>query len=285
MEKVWLKNYPEGVPETIDPDDYKSLGDMFLNSVHKFRDRPAYSNLGTILTYADVENLTRNFAAYLTQKMGLKKGDRIAIMMPNLLQYPIVLFAALRAGLIVVNTNPLYTERELEHQLNDSGAVAIVILENFAQTLANILDKTSVKRIVTTRIGDLAPFPKSLFINFVVKHIKKMVPKFNLPSAIKFNDALALGANELFKDANVTHDDIAFLQYTGGTTGVAKGAALTHKNLIANLLQVRAWVSNDLKEEAQEIFIHNRWLYGPGCTTTCARYLNHLVTRNTKVHF
>ena len=261
MEKVWLKNYPAGVPETIDPNDYKSLGDMVLNSVHKFRDRPAYTNLGTVLSYEDIENLTRDFAAYLTQKVGLKKGDRIAIMMPNLLQYPIVLFAALRAGLIVVNTNPLYTQRELEHQLNDSGAVAIVILENFAGTLSKILEHTKIKTIVTTRIGDLAPFPKSILINFVVKHIKKMVPPFNLPTAVKFNDALSQGKNESFEDADITHEDIAFLQYTGGTTGVAKGAALTHRNMIANLLQVKAWASNELKEESKEVFITALPLY------------------------
>ncbi|HIQ14050.1 MAG TPA: long-chain-fatty-acid--CoA ligase [Leucothrix sp.] len=261
MEKVWLKNYPAGVPETIDPNDYKSLGDMVLNSVHKFRDRPAYTNLGTVLSYEDIENLTRDFAAYLTQKVGLKKGDRIAIMMPNLLQYPIVLFAALRAGLIVVNTNPLYTQRELEHQLNDSGAVAIVILENFAETFSKILEHTKIKTIVTTRIGDLAPFPKSILINFVVKHIKKMVPPFNLPTAVKFNDALSQGKNESFEDADITHEDIAFLQYTGGTTGVAKGAALTHRNMIANLLQVKAWASNELKEESKEVFITALPLY------------------------
>lgn len=261
MEKVWLKNYPDGVPETIDPNDYDSLGGMFLNSVKKYRNRPAYSNMGTDLTYGDVETLTRNFAAYLTQKAGLKKGDRIAIMMPNLLQYPIVLFAALRAGLIVVNTNPLYTRRELEHQLNDSGAVAIVILENFATTLSKIVDKTDIRTIVTTQIGDLIPFPKSMLINFVVKHIKKMVPSFELPSAIKFKDALSQGKNETFEDAVVTHEDIAFLQYTGGTTGVAKGAELTHRNMIANLLQVKAWVCKKFKEENNEIFITALPLY------------------------
>lgn len=261
MEKVWLENYPKGVPETIDPNNYKSLGDMFLNSVHKFRDRPAYTNLGTILNYSDIENLTRDFAAYLTQQAGLKKGDRIAIMMPNLLQYPIALFAALRAGLIVVNTNPLYTQRELKHQLNDSGAAAIVILENFAGTLSNILEHTNIKTIITTRIGDLAPFPKSVLINFVVKYIKKMVPPFKLPTAIKFNNALSQGKKEPFQDADITHEDIAFLQYTGGTTGVAKGAALTHRNMIANLLQVKAWVSNELKDKSKEIFITALPLY------------------------
>lgn len=261
MEKVWLKNYPPGVPETIDPDDYKSLGDMFNHSANKFRDRPAYSNLGRTLSYDDVDSMTRDFAAYLTQVSGLKKGDRIAIMVPNILQYPVALFAALRAGLVVVNTNPLYTDRELEHQLNDSGATAIVILENFAGTLANILDNTAVKTIITTQIGDLAGFPKSLLVNFVVKRIKKMVPSFTLPStAVKFNDVLKGGKEKSFTDAEVGHEDVAFLQYTGGTTGVAKGAALTHRNMIANLLQVKAWATNELTED-HEVFITALPLY------------------------
>ena len=261
MDKIWLKSYAPGVPETIDHNDYKSLGDMFEKSADKFRDRPAYSNLGRTLSYDDVDTMTRDFAAYLTQVAGLKKGDRIAIMMPNLLQYPIALFAALRAGLIVVNTNPLYTDRELEHQLNDSGAVAIVILENFAGTLVSILDKTKVKTIVTTQIGDLAGFPKSLLVNFVVKYVKKMVPSFSLPSTVvKFNDALKMGKGKSFSNADVGHEDVAFLQYTGGTTGVAKGAALTHKNMIANLLQVKAWTVNELSE-SNEIFITALPLY------------------------
>lgn len=261
VDKIWLKNYAQGVPETIDPNDYKSLRDLFAQSTEAYRDRPAYENLGMILSYDDVDMMTRNFAAYLMDS-GLKKGDRIAIMMPNLLQYPIALFAALRMGLIVVNTNPLYTARELEHQLNDSGAVAIVILENFASTLSEVLDKTSVKTIITTQIGDLAGFPKSMVVNFVVKRIKKMVPAFSLPShAITFNDVLKQGKDKPFADAELGHDDIAFLQYTGGTTGVAKGAALSHKNMVANLLQLEAWVSNELKYEESEIFITALPLY------------------------
>ncbi len=261
VDKIWLKSYAPGVPETIDPNDYKSLGSLFSQSAETYRDRPAYDNLGMILTFDDVDKMTRNFAAYLLDS-GLKKGDRIAIMMPNLLQYPIALFAALRAGLVVVNTNPLYTARELEHQLNDSGAVAIVILENFASTLAEVLDKTSIKTIITTQIGDLAGFPKSMIVNFVVKHIKKMVPAYSLPShAVKFNDVLKAGKDKPFTDADIGHDDIAFLQYTGGTTGVAKGAALSHKNMVANLLQLEAWVSNELRYEASEIFITALPLY------------------------
>jgi len=261
VDKIWLKNYAPGVPETIDPNDYQSLADLFKQSVEAYRDRPAYENLGKTLSYDDVDKMTRDFAAYLLAS-GLKKGDRIALMMPNLLQYPIALFAALRAGLIVVNTNPLYTARELEHQLNDSGAVAIVILENFASTLDEVLDKTSVKTIITTQIGDLVGFPKSMVVNFVVKYIKKMVPAFTLPSyAVRFNDALKQGKDKPFADAELGHDDIAFLQYTGGTTGVAKGAALSHKNMVANLLQLEAWTINELRFDKNEIFITALPLY------------------------
>lgn len=260
MEKIWLKNYPPGVPETIDVNEYKSLGDLFHQSLASFRNKPAYTNLGTTLTYDDLDKLSRDFGAYLTNQAGLKKGDRIAIMMPNLLQYPIALFAALRAGLVVVNTNPLYTDRELKHQLNDSGATAIVILENFAHTLEEIVDETEVKTIITTRIGDMASFPKSALINFVVKYIKKMVPAFNLPGAISFKSALKQGKGKPFEDAEVGHEDVAFLQYTGGTTGVAKGAALSHKNMIANLLQAYHWASANLIE-GEETFITALPLY------------------------
>ncbi len=260
MEKVWLKSYQEGVPETINPDEYDSIGDLFHQSIKKFGDLPAFSNLGREISFRELDQMTRDFAAYLTQTAGLKKGDRIAIMMPNLLQYPVALFAALRAGLIVVNTNPLYTDRELEHQLNDSGAVAIVILENFANTLQSVLEETPVKTVITTRIGDLAGFPKSLLVNFVVKHIKKMVPPFKLPGAIRFNEALAKGKGQPFEDAEVAQQDIAFLQYTGGTTGVAKGAALTHRNMVANLVQAHAWAARDL-EEGKEVVITPLPLY------------------------
>jgi long-chain acyl-CoA synthetase len=260
VEKVWLKNYPPGVPEFIDPDEYKSLSDLFTQSIQKFRDLPAYSNLGSTISYAELDQLSRDFGAYLSNQAGLTKGDRIAIMMPNLIQYPVALFGALRAGLIVVNTNPLYTDRELEHQLNDSGAKAIVILENFAHTLADVLADTEIETIITTKIGDMAAFPKSLLINFVVKHVKKMVPPFSLPSAISFKDVIAQGKDKPFSEADNSHEDVAFLQYTGGTTGVAKGAALTHKNMIANLLQAHAWASADLIE-GKETFITALPLY------------------------
>ncbi len=260
MEKVWLKSYPEGVPEFIDTSEYKSLADLFDKSIAAFKDRPAYTNLGRSISFAELDDLSRDFGAYLTNQAGLKKGDRIAIMMPNLIQYPIVLFAALRAGLIVVNTNPLYTDRELEHQLIDSEAKAIVILENFAHTLSDVIGHTKIETVITTRVGDMASFPKSLLVNFVVKHIKKMVPAFSLPSAISFNDVLSQGKNQAFANADLNHDDVAFLQYTGGTTGVAKGAALTHENMIANLLQAYSWASRDLND-GQETFITALPLY------------------------
>ncbi len=260
MEKVWLKSYPEGVPEFIDTSEYKSLADLFEKSIAAFKDRPAYTNLGRSISFAELEDLSRDFGAYLTNQAGLKKGDRIAIMMPNVIQYPIVLFAALRAGLIVVNTNPLYTDRELEHQLNDSEAKAIVILENFAHTLSDVIEHTKVETVITTRVGDMASFPKSLLVNFVVKYVKKMVPSFTLPNAIRFNDVLSQGKNQAFANAELGHDDVAFLQYTGGTTGVAKGAALTHENMIANLLQAYTWASHDLSD-GQETFITALPLY------------------------
>jgi len=260
MEKVWLKNYLAGVPEEVDVNQYTSLVDVFDKSVKSFTNRAAFTNLGKTITFAELDQMSRDFSAYLSCDAGLKKGDRIAIMMPNVMQYPVVLFAALRAGLIVVNTNPLYTERELEHQLNDSGAKAIVILENFAHTLEKVLHKTSVDTIITTQIGDMAKFPKSLLINFVVKHVKKMVPSFSFPSSVTFNNAIAKGKNKPFREVEVNHEDVAFLQYTGGTTGVAKGAVLTHKNMIANMLQAFHWASRDLKE-GQEVFITALPLY------------------------
>ncbi len=260
MEKVWLKSYPKGVPEFIDTSEYKSLSDCFEKSIAAFKDRPAYTNLGRSISFNELDELSGNFAAYLTNQAGLKKGDRIAIMMPNLIQYPIVLFAALRAGLIVVNTNPLYTDRELEHQLKDSDAKAIVILENFAHTLSDVIEHTNVETVVTTRVGDMAKFPKSLLVNFVVQYVKKMVPPFSLPNAIRFHDVLKQGEGQAFANADLNHDDVAFLQYTGGTTGVAKGAALTHENMIANLLQAYSWASEDL-HDGQETFITALPLY------------------------
>lgn len=248
MEKIWLASYPDNVGPEIDTNEYSSLNDLMRQSVSRFGDKPAYENLGKQITFNELDQLTTQFASYLTHVAGLKKGDQIAIMLPNLLQYPVALFGALRAGLIVVNTNPLYTDRELEHQLKDSGAKAIVILENFAHTLEEVVSNTQVETIITTQIADLVGFPKSLLVNSIVKYVKKMVPAFNLPTAVKFNHVLAEGKKYPFEDVEMSHEDIAFLQYTGGTTGVSKGAALTHRNMIANLLQANVWASGDLKE-------------------------------------
>lgn len=260
MEKVWLASYPSGVSPEVDTNEYSSLNDLMTQSVNRFSDKPAYENLGRQITYKELDQLSTQFASYLINVAGLKKGDQIAIMLPNLLQYPVALFGALKAGLTVVNTNPLYTDRELEHQLKDSGAKAIVILENFAHTLSEVVDKTQVKTVITTQIADLIGFPKSLLINSVVKYIKKMVPPFSLPTAVKFNHVLAEGKKYPFEAVDVTHDDIAFLQYTGGTTGVAKGAALTHRNMIANLLQAHVWAGGDLSD-GEELVITALPLY------------------------
>ena len=262
MEKVWLKHYPNGVPADINPNQYSSIADLFRRSAKQFGALPAFSNLGKTLNYSETDRLTRQFAAYLTQEAQLKPGDRIAIMMPNLLQYPIALFGALRAGLVVVNTNPLYTANELEHQLKDSGAKAIIIVENFAHVLEKVVARTQVKTIITTEVGDLVGGFKSLLINFVVRYIKKMVPPFSLPQAVKLKQALQMCSQHLtqYQDALVTNDDIAFLQYTGGTTGVAKGAVLTHRNMIANLLQASSWTAHYL-QDGKETFITALPLY------------------------
>ncbi len=279
MEKLWLAQYPEHVPHEVDLSPYASLQDLFLKSVDEFGDLPAFVNLGKTLSFSEMDKLTRQFAAYLKHEAGLKPGDRIAIMMPNLLQYPVAMFAAFRAGLIVVNTNPLYTERELRHQLNDSGAKAIVILENFAHTLETVLPDTQVETIITTKIADMVGGAKGMLVNFVVQYIKKMVPAFSLPTAVKFNDALAKGEAHSFTDATLTQEDIAFLQYTGGTTGVSKGATLTHRNLLANLLQADAWTSRDL-EPGKEIFITALPLYHVFALTANALFAVKIGAKN-----
>ncbi|MEW9897924.1 long-chain-fatty-acid--CoA ligase FadD [Chitinivorax sp. PXF-14] len=260
MEKIWLKQYQPGVPTEIDLNEFKSVGEVFEKSAVKFADRPAFACMDKQVTYAELDKLTANFASYLQNVLGLKRGDRVAVMMPNLLQYPVCVFGILRAGLVVVNVNPLYTPRELEHQLKDSGAETIVIIENFASVLAEVVSKTPVKNVITTQIGDMLGFPKSLIVNTVVKHVKKMVPAFNLPKVTKFNDALSQGSRQQMKKSNVGHDDIAFLQYTGGTTGVSKGAMLTHRNIIANMQQAHAWLK-PVVSEGKEIIITALPLY------------------------
>ena len=242
MEKVWLQSYPEGVPAEIDPSEFMSIGEVFERSCREFADRDAYVCMGKAISYAELERLSAVFAAYLQSVLGLVPGSRVAIMMPNVLQYPVAMFAALRAGYTVVNCNPLYTPRELEHQLNDSGAEVIVVLENFASTLQRVIDRTQVRHVVVTALGDLLSVPKGWLVNFVVRRVKKIVPAFDLPGAVRFNDALNLGRGHALNSVNVVHEDIAFLQYTGGTTGVAKGAMLTHRNVVSNMMQADAWI-------------------------------------------
>jgi len=260
-ERPWLANYPAGVPAQIDTGRYASVVAVVEEAFSQFRQRPAFSSFGKQLSYGQVDELSRQFAGYLTGVLKLGKGDRIAIMMPNVLQYPIVLFGALRAGLVVVNTNPMYTARELKHQLEDSGAKAIVVLDNFAATLQQSMVGTSVEHIVTTGVGDMLGFPKGAVINFVLKHVKKMVPPFQLPQAVRFRDALARGAAHAVPAVELGPDDLAFLQYTGGTTGVAKGAMLTHGNMVANMLQASAWIGTELVKPGEEVIITALPLY------------------------
>ena len=254
VERIWLKSYPKGVPAEADLDAFANIREILETSCGKFAKLPAYTCMGATLDYAEVDRLSRDFASWLQNAAGLKKDDRVAIMMPNVLQYPVAIFGVLRAGFIVVNCNPLYTPRELEHQLNDSGAQAIVILENFARTLQEVIGKTKIRKMVTTQLGDLLGFPKSLLVNYVVKHKKKLVPQWELPGAIPFKKALAEGARHALVEPPLTHRDIAFLQYTGGTTGVSKGAMLTHGNIVANLQQTSAWIGTAF-EDGKEIVI------------------------------
>ncbi|MDG3085199.1 AMP-binding protein [Vibrio hannami] len=237
-DKPWLKSYPSDVPETIDVDQYQNISELFRESFSKNANKAAFVNMGHSLSYRELEEKSTAFAAYLQKELHMKKGDRIALMMPNLLQYPITILGALKAGLVVVNVNPLYTPRELQHQLRDSGATAIVAVTNFGNNLQQVIGKTSIKHVILTRIGDeLAPHKRTL-VNFVVKYVKKMVPKYNLPGAISLRRALTQGKNLTFNEPVINSDDLAYLQYTGGTTGLAKGAMLTHRNIIANVLQV-----------------------------------------------
>jgi len=260
MKKIWLKSYPPGVPEEIDVNQFASLGDLFEKSVARFADHTAYVNMGKSISYAQLDSLSRQFAGYLQGELKLGRGARVALMMPNCLQYPVAMFAVLRAGFTVVNVNPLYTARELEHQLRDSGCEAVVIMENFAHTLAEVMGRTSVRHIVVTGLGDMLGFPKSLLVNLVVRHVKKMVPPWSLPGYVGFRDALDRGSAHGLAPVTMTHDDLAYLQYTGGTTGVAKGAMLTHGNIIANLQQAHAWISPYVKE-GEEVIITALPLY------------------------
>ncbi|MDO6679961.1 long-chain-fatty-acid--CoA ligase [Shewanella sp. 10N.286.52.C2] len=261
MEKIWLeKSYPPGVEFEIDPDKYSSLAELFFKYTKLYKDNTAFVNMDVAISYAELEQQATDFAAYLQQELGLVKGDKFAIMIPNLLQYPIALFGALIAGLTVVNVNPLYTPRELEHQLKDSGAKAILILENFANVLQAVIDKTAVEQVIITAVGDRLGTIKGALINTALRHVKKQVPEYNLPQAIKFNKALALGSKLSFTPVEIVGADLAFLQYTGGTTGPSKGAMLTHRNMVANIEQSKA-VTKNVYEIGKEIMITALPLY------------------------
>ena len=260
VDKVWLKNYAPGVPAQADVNAFSSVRDIIERSCAEFRDLPAYTNFGATLSYGEIDQQSRYFAAYLQQVVGIKRGDRVALMMPNLLQYPIALFGVLRAGGVAVNCNPLYTPRELEHQLKDSGAVAIVVLENFANTVQAVRAAVPLRTIITTQIADLLPWPKRVLMNLVVKHVKKMVPAWDLPGSITFGSALRSGKWHELETIPLAHDDVAFLQYTGGTTGVSKGAVLTHGNMVANMQQAHAWLAANLNS-GQEVIITALPLY------------------------
>src|SRR4051812_5177013 len=265
MQKIWLSSYPPGVPAEIDYSEHRSIGQLFEKNAAVFRDRPAFHNMGSTLSFGELDRMSRDFAAWL-QARGLGKGARVAVMMPNCLQYPVCVFAILRAGCIVVNVNPLYTARELEHQLNDSGAEAIVILENFCHVLAQVVGHTPVRNVVVAALGDLLG-AKGIVVNFVLRHVKKMVPSWSIPGAVRFNGALAQGARSALRRVEVGHDDVAFLQYTGGTTGVAKGATLLHRNILANLEQSAAWIRPFLNDKEPQAIITALPLYHIFCLT------------------
>jgi len=273
MDKIWLSSYPAGVPAEIDVNEFHSLGELFEKSVGKYADRIAYINMGKAISYRELDRLTRDFGAYCQSVLGLKRGARIALMMPNLLQYPIAMFGALRAGYTVVNCNPLYTARELEHQLRDSGADAIVIVENFAHVLQDVIANTGVKQVVVTGLGDMLGTLKGSLVNFVVRHLKKMVPPYALPQAVRFKEALGQGSGAAFAAAPVGHEDVAFLQYTGGTTGVSKGAMLTHGNIIANLQQAHAWLKPSLSAGPETIITALPLYHIFALTANCLTYL------------
>ncbi len=282
-DRPWLASYPEGIPAEIDPSRYRSVAALLDECCDRFRHRPAFVNMGRTITYDDLDRLSASLAGYLIDDLKLAKGDRVAIMLPNVLQYPVAIMAVLRAGLTLVNTNPLYTARELRHQLVDSGAAAIIVLDNFAHTLAEVLDETTCQHVICTGLGDMLGFPKSAITNFVVRRVKKLVPPYSLPRAVRFGDAMRRGARAKSPKPDINGDDIAFLQYTGGTTGIAKGAMLTHRNMVANMLQALAWIGPNMRE-GEEVVITALPLYHIFALT--ANFLvfarvggyNHLIT-------
>jgi long-chain acyl-CoA synthetase len=283
LDRNWLKQYPPGVPADIDPDRYASLRDIFEEACVAHRHSPAFTNMGATLSFAQLDELSRAFAAWLQKKSGLAPGDRVALMMPNILQYPIALFGVLRAGMVVVNTNPLYTARELEHQLKDSGAKAIVIVENFVHVLQQILPRTDLKKVLTTGIGDLLGVPRGFIVNFVLKHVRKQIPAWNIRGTSTFKSALGSGLGLKLEPVPLTGEDIAFLQYTGGTTGVAKAAVLTHRNMVANVLQASAWITPSLEANEARIIITALPLYHIfALTSNCLAFLS-LGARNVLI--
>jgi long-chain acyl-CoA synthetase len=282
-ERIWLKSYPAGVPAEIDLNEFSSIVAVLAKACERFSDKPAFENMGKTLTYADIDRLSTQFANYLIHDLKLKKGERVALMLPNVLQYPIAIFGALRAGLTVVNTNPMYTARELKHQLSDAGASAIVVLDNFAQTLSGVLKDTPVRQVITTGVGDLLGFPKGALVNFVLKYVKKAIPEYRIDGAIRFNEVLARGTGKTLPQIDISHEDIAFLQYTGGTTGVAKGAMLTHGNLVANMQQSSAWLGTNVKEGSEAIITALPLYHIFALTANCLVFMkfggvNHLIT-------
>ncbi len=281
--RPWLQNYPPGVPSDIDLDQYRSIVSVLQQSCDQFRNRPAFENMGKSISYGDLDRLSQQFAAYLLFQLKLKKGDRIALMLPNILQYPIAIFGALRAGLTVVNTNPMYTARELKHQLVDSGAVAIVVLDNFAHVLAEVLQDTPVRHVIATGVGDLLGFPKAQLLNAVLKYIKKAVPDYRISGVVRFNEALDIGRGQHLPNIDIAPSDIAFLQYTGGTTGVSKGAMLTHRNLVANMQQSSVWLGTNVRLGEEEIITALPLYHIFALTANCLVFmkfggLNHLIT-------
>lgn len=279
MEKIWLKNYHKGIPFEINPDVYESVVDILNRSCVSFARDSAFYNLGITMTYQQYNDYSLAFAAYLQHVLKLKKGDRIALMMPNILQYPVAMFGALRAGLIVVNVNPLYTVPELVHQLNDSETKTIVVMSNFAETVEKALPATSVKNVIITDIGDLFPRPKAWLFKFYLKYIKKKIPTVHIPNVINFRQTILKGACLSYKKVPLAHDDIAFLQYTGGTTGISKGAMLTHRNLVANILQAEAWFSSVLRSE-REVMITALPLYHIFSLTANCLFMSKLGSLN-----
>ena len=272
MDRIWLRSYPAGMPAEIDPDRFDSIPDMLEWTVAQFGAKPAFHNLGRSLRYDELDRLSRDFAAFLQQLPGLAKGNRVAVMSPNLLQYPVALFGILRAGLTVVNINPLYTARELEYPLKDSGARAIVIVENFAATLERVLPNTSVEHVITTELGDLLSIPKRWLVNAIVRRVRKLVPDWHIDGAIDWHSAMRRGATYTLNPVDLTNDDTAFLQYTGGTTGIAKGAVLTHRNILANLEQTGVWLSGNFREGA-EIVIAPLPMYHIFCLTSTLLFM------------